>query len=157
MLVSSVETEAVDWLMGKNKTFDVPPPGAGLTTAMEAVLAEATSEAKIEAVSCEELTNAVVRETPFQVTKDPATNPVPFTVSVKPALPGATAVGNSGALIKGTGLDCAAPRVEATRITGGTAARNRPGSRVSAERIFIMLLLSIKICRYATNVIRSRR
>jgi hypothetical protein len=144
MSVSKVETDAVAWLIGKNKTFDVPPPGGGLTTAMEAVLTELTSEANMEADNCDELIKVVTRVLPFQVTADPATKPVPFTVSVKLALPGATVVGSGGALINGTGLVCAAERVETTRSASDTAERNHAENGVNAERVVITLLCRSK-------------
>jgi hypothetical protein len=46
--------------------FEVPPPGAGLTTVMEAVPAVATRVAGTMAVSCVEETNVVVKAVPFQ-------------------------------------------------------------------------------------------
>ena len=42
----------------KNAVFDVPPPGAGLTTVTEAVLAVAMSAAGTVALNCELLTNS---------------------------------------------------------------------------------------------------
>ena len=45
------------------------------------------------ALSTEELTNVVLRALPFHFTTEVDTNPVPFTVSVKPLLPGATLAG----------------------------------------------------------------
>jgi hypothetical protein len=82
----------------------MPPPGVGLTTVTEAVLAVAMSEARILAVNCELFTKVVARALPFQFTTDPVTKPVPFTVSVNPAPPGATASGTRGWLISGTGF-----------------------------------------------------
>src|SRR5215831_6019011 len=91
-------------VIGKKTTLELPPPGLGLTTVTEAVLAVAMSEAGIVAVNCELVTNVVARALPFQFTIDPDTNPVPFTVSVNPVPPGATASGTSGWLINGTGF-----------------------------------------------------
>jgi hypothetical protein len=59
------------------------------------------------AVNWELLTKTVLSGLPLQFTTDPETKPAPFTVSVKPELPGATASGTSGWLMNGTGLDCA--------------------------------------------------
>jgi len=42
---------------GKNTVPDVPPPGPGLTTVIEAVPALAVSVARMVAVSCPSLTN----------------------------------------------------------------------------------------------------
>jgi hypothetical protein len=81
---------------GKKITFDVPPPGAGLVTVTEAVCAAATSAALMVAVNCELETKVVTRGLPSQFTVDPGTKPVPFTVTVKPPLPGATASGCNG-------------------------------------------------------------
>jgi len=52
-------------------------------------------EAGTVAVNCELLTKLVLSGVPFQLITDPETNPVPFIVSVKPAPPGAMAVGTS--------------------------------------------------------------
>jgi hypothetical protein len=41
---------------------------------------------------------------PFQFTFEPETKPVPFTVRVNPAPPGATLVGTKGSLMNGTGF-----------------------------------------------------
>lgn len=83
--------------------FDVPPPGPGFTTVMDAVPAVATFAAGTIAVSCVEETNVVVRAEPFQLTAEVETNWVPFTVNVKPPLPALTHVGLIEAVV-GTGL-----------------------------------------------------
>ena len=67
--------------------LDVPPPGVGLVTVTDAVPAVATSAARIEAVTCVELTKVVVRVLPAKLTVAPLTKPVPFTVKVKAAEP----------------------------------------------------------------------
>jgi hypothetical protein len=61
-----------------------------------AELAVAMSVARMLAVSCILLTNAVVRALPFQFTTAPETNPVPLTVSVNAGPPGTAAAGTSG-------------------------------------------------------------
>jgi len=63
---------------------------------MAAVAGVLISDAKIAALSCEELMKVVERGDPFQSTAAPGTNPVPFVVSVNAALPGTTVVGTSG-------------------------------------------------------------
>lgn len=87
------------------------PPGAGFTTVTAVVPAFAMSEAGIDAVNCEPVTNVVVRGTPSQFTADAETNPVPFTVSVKLDPAGAAVIGTGGWLINGTGLVCASASV----------------------------------------------
>lgn len=82
--------------MLKNWTFDVPPPGAGFVTVTKAVLGMDIKEAGTVAVSCEAVTTFVARGVPFQFTTDPEAKPVPLTVSVKPAEPGAAVIGTSG-------------------------------------------------------------
>jgi hypothetical protein len=74
--------------MGKNTAFEMPPPGAGLVTVIEAVLALATSEVLIVALSWLWEMAAVKREDPFQLTTAVGANPVPFTVRVNVELPG---------------------------------------------------------------------
>ena len=73
--------------------LDVPPPGLGFTTVIDAVPAVATREAGTVAVSCVEETKLVARGAPFQFTVEVETNLVPFTVKVKSAFPAAIQVG----------------------------------------------------------------
>src|SRR5580704_11128357 len=74
-------------------TAEVPPPGAGFVTVTFAVPAVAISLAKIDAVSCIELTNVVTRGLPFQFTLELVMKPPPVTVSVNAA---PTAVAEEG-------------------------------------------------------------
>jgi hypothetical protein len=83
--------------------LDVPPPGPGFTTVMDAVPAVATFAAGTMAVSCVEETNVVVTAEPFQLTVEVETNLVPFTVRVKSELPAVTQAGLIEAVV-GTGL-----------------------------------------------------
>src|SRR5689334_8817670 len=92
--------------MGKLKLREVPPPGAGLTTLTCVVPAAAISNALMDAWSCVPLKYVVVRLEPFQVTTEPPTNPLPFTVSVKAALPAVAEAGDSE-MIDGNGLGAA--------------------------------------------------
>jgi hypothetical protein len=69
------------------------------------------------------LTKVVARVLPFHFTTEVATNPVPFTVRVNPAPPGAVASGTSGWLVNGTGF-CAKAGA-ATAIRRLRVARNR--------------------------------
>jgi hypothetical protein len=77
-------------------TPEAPPPGLGLDTVIDAVLAVVMFAAGTVAVNCEPLTKVVLSGVPFQLIVDAETNPVPFTVSVKPGPPGATLIGTSG-------------------------------------------------------------
>jgi hypothetical protein len=90
-------------LMVNVTAFDVPPPGAGFTTVMDAVPALAIRAAGTVAVSCVALTYVVVSGLPFQFTVEPETKLVPFTVSVNCAPPAVAEVGLIE-LIVGTGL-----------------------------------------------------
>ena len=83
--------------------LEVPPPGAGLNTVTCAVPAVVMSAAVIAACNCVALTNVVVRFVPFQLTTDPLRNPVPFTVTVKAAVP-AVALDGDSELTVGIGL-----------------------------------------------------
>src|SRR4029453_5044438 len=77
----------------KKSVFDVPPPGAEVTTVTGRW--PAAPSVGIWAVSRVELTNAVVRATPFHHTTDcPLTNPLPFTVRVKAGAPAAAESGD---------------------------------------------------------------
>ena len=102
--LSCIVTEDVELVTRKYIMLEIPP-GLGLTTVTEAVVAVAMSEARMLAVNCELFTKVVARALPFQFTTDPDTKPVPFTVSGNAAPPGATASGTSGWLISETGFD----------------------------------------------------
>jgi hypothetical protein len=97
--------------MSNIATLEVPPPGPGFDTVTKAVAAAAKLEAGTGAVSCELLTKVVTSAPPFQFTTEPFTKFVPFTVSLKPGLPGTAAAGRKGRFTKGTGLLC--PNVRA--------------------------------------------
>jgi hypothetical protein len=83
--------------------LDVPPPGLGFTTVMDAVPEVATREAGTVAVSWVEETKVVASAVPFQFTVEVETNLVPFTVKVKSALPAVIQVGLIDVVV-GTGL-----------------------------------------------------
>ena len=87
-----------------------------IETLTYAVPGPTMSEARIAAISCDAFVTIVARGFPFQFTTDPETKPLPFTVSVNPCPPGATASSTSGRLIRGTGLDCTA-NIALLRIT----------------------------------------
>src|SRR5262245_57537143 len=67
------------------RAFEVLPPGFATVTAADP--GEATSVAGIAAVSCELLTNVVVRFAPFHLTVELETKFEPLTVNVKAGLP----------------------------------------------------------------------
>jgi hypothetical protein len=73
---------------GSDEAEIVKETGAELTpeldTVIDAVPAEAISEAEMRAVSCVELTNVVARAELFQLTTDVFRKFEPFTVRVKP-------------------------------------------------------------------------
>src|SRR5207245_10101003 len=75
----------------------------GFTTVMLNVPPVVRSLAGIEAVTCVELTNVVVRGEPLKFTTDVETKLVPFTVMVKAASPTFLLVGEMLVVI-GTGL-----------------------------------------------------
>src|SRR6266850_1973300 len=83
--------------------FDVPPPGAGLNTVTCAVPGLAMSVSGIEALTCEDETNAVGRSTLFHRTIDPGMKLLPFTVSVNAGPPAVADVGLR-LVVVGTGL-----------------------------------------------------
>ena len=67
---------------------EVPPPGPGVTTVkLLGVPAVVRLAAVITAVSCVALTKVVASGTPFRLTTDPATKPVPVMVTVVAGLP----------------------------------------------------------------------
>jgi hypothetical protein len=83
--------------------FDVPPPGAGFTTVIEAVPGLAIREADTVAVSCVEETNVVASAVPLHFTVEVETKFVPFTVNVNPLPPAVAQVGLIEVVV-GTGL-----------------------------------------------------
>ena len=84
-------------------TLDVPPPGVGFTTVIDAVPVVATREVGTVAVSWVAETKLVARGDPFQFTVEVETNLVPFTVKVKSAFPAVVQVGLIEVVV-GTGL-----------------------------------------------------
>jgi hypothetical protein len=95
--------------------FDVPPPGAGLTTVTLAVLIAAMSLAGIAAVTWVSLTKLVVRSAPFQRTTEFETKPVPFTMRVKAGPPTPVKFGLS-VVIVGTGFPLVIVNVTAFEV-----------------------------------------
>jgi hypothetical protein len=83
--------------------FDVPPPGVGFVTVIDAVPGVARSEVKIEALNSVALTKVVVLADPLKLTAELATKFVPFTVIVNPVEPSITDVGEI-LVVVGTGL-----------------------------------------------------
>jgi hypothetical protein len=83
--------------------LEVPPPGVGFVTVIDAVPVASTSEARIVASSVELEMNVVERDEPFQLTLEPDTKLVPVTVSVKSGLPAAVEVGLREVVV-GTGF-----------------------------------------------------
>ncbi len=74
--------------------FDVPPPGAGVNTVIDALPLVAMSAAVIDAVNCVAEPKVVVRLLPLMRTTDePFTKPVPLTVNEKAAPPAVTEAG----------------------------------------------------------------
>ena len=86
--------------------FDVPPPGGGVNTVMLAVPGVAMSAAVTAAVNCVLLTNDVTNGLPLKRTTEFCVKFVPFTVSVKPAVPPILLVG-SIEVIRGIGAGVA--------------------------------------------------
>src|SRR5438270_10816821 len=97
-------TDFVAVVMVKGKESDIPPPGAGLKTVIEAVPKDAMLAAGTSAVSLLKLTNVVLRGIPFQFTTEVGTKPVPFTVRVNSPAPGAMLVGPRGWWRNGIGF-----------------------------------------------------
>jgi len=109
--------------------FEVPPPGVGFTTVMEAVPAVAMSGAGTVAVSCVEETNVVVREVPPQRTVEVETKFVPVTVKVNCGSPGvaqvgliAVVVGTRLLMVNVTAFDVPPPGAGFTTVTDAVPA-----------------------------------
>ena len=84
--------------------FEVPPPGAGLTTVTAAVPAMATSDALTVAVNFSPLTKVVASAEPFQLMVEEAMKFVPFTVRLNAAAPVVTLAGEREVVV-GTGFE----------------------------------------------------
>ena len=112
--------------------FEVPPPGAGVTTVTGALPAVTMSLAGIAAVTWPAFTNVVVRAAPFQRTWEVPTKLLPFTVSVNAAPPAAVLVGASevsagtgfaGALmVNAIAFEVPPPGAGVTTVTGALPA-----------------------------------
>ncbi len=71
----------------KSTLLETPPPGAGFTTDIEDLPAEAIWLAPIEIVSEDGLTNSVSCLDPFHYTTEELVNPAPLIVSDIPVVP----------------------------------------------------------------------
>jgi hypothetical protein len=78
---------------------EVPPPGFGLVTVMLTVAALTRSLAGTCAVILVALENVVVSAAPFQLTTEPLTKLVPFTVNVNEAEPAVALAGESELIV----------------------------------------------------------
>ena len=145
---------SVGALMAKVSTFDVPPPGEGVTTDTFALPTAATSLAAIVAVNCVPLTKFVGRSLPFHNTVEPLMKPVPVTVSVKAELPAAIEVGLSAVsagmplvMVNGVAFEVPPPGAGVTTVTLGmpAAAKSLAGicavSWVPLTKVVARLLL----------------
>ena len=78
---------------------EVPPPGVGLVAVTAYVPTVATAEAGTRAVTCVAETRVVTRAVPLKVITVLLRKPVPFTVSVKPALPATAVLGTRPVIV----------------------------------------------------------
>ena len=91
-------------LIVKRTVFEIPPPGDGLVTVIDAVPLVATLPAGTEAVNTVLATKVVCRALPFHLTTEPSVKPPPFNVSWKSEAPFDTDEGARDCKW-GTGLD----------------------------------------------------
>ena len=145
-----IETEEAGFVTSRNVSFEVPPPGVGFVTVTVAVVDLAMSVARISTFNCDPLTNVVTRALPFHFTIEPDTNPVPFTVSVNPVLPGLMTFGTKGSLISGVGFAVSVaalpfPRsCTAARRAIASAAESIANERQTENLNFIVHLPSLE-------------
>jgi hypothetical protein len=111
---------------------DVPPPGAGFCTVIWFVELPDRSAAGTTPTSCVALTTLVAISTPFQPTNDPATNPVPVTVTIVSFAPAVTLEGLTLVIVgvgsfteKLTGEDVPPPGAGFTTVSCPTVALAR--------------------------------
>jgi hypothetical protein len=88
-------THGAETIIGNKIVFEIKAV-PGLATVIQAVPAESMLAAGTVAVSSALLTNVVSSAAPFQLTVAPEAKPVPLTVRVNSAPPGATLVGTRG-------------------------------------------------------------
>src|SRR5690348_230549 len=95
------------------------------------------------------LTKVVAREWPFQFTTSPETKSEPFTVSRKPAPPGAALAGTRGSAIWGTGLGVPVPvRLTNCGLPGALSVTVRSPFRVpSAVGVNVTLIVQLAPAR----------
>jgi hypothetical protein len=109
-LPAGVEVGLIDEVVGigfitvKVFGFDVPPPGIGFVTVIKISPPAARSESRISTVSVVFEMKVVPLSNPSNWIPDVGMNPVPVSVSVKPALPAAVEV-EERAIRVGTGFD----------------------------------------------------
>ena len=99
----SVVTVGNGLLIASVAAADVPPPGAGFMTVIDAVPAVAISVAKIVAVTCVPLLNVVALGDPLKFTVEVEIKFVPFTINENVAPPAVVALGVSDVIV-GAGL-----------------------------------------------------
>jgi hypothetical protein len=123
--------------------FEVPPPGARLRTVTTAVPAISMSAAGIVAVNCVPDLYVVTRSEPFQRTTEPLMKLVPFTVSIKPAVPAVTVVGEidvvagTGAMVVNCcGFEIPPPGAGLKTVTAAVPA----DSKLTAARVAVNLV-----------------
>ena len=140
LIVESVRVNAnVDEgaVISKSTAFETPPPGDGFDTVTGIVPATSKSVAGTITVIRLLLTAGVGRTAPFQFMVAPGANPVPFTVSINPELPGAAAAGKRGLFTNGTGLVCAKRGGQTVKQKGNDKIANTNDLRIHTPRIII--------------------
>jgi hypothetical protein len=130
------------FVVANNRLPDVPPPGAGFVTFTIWDPPEATSEARIAAVTCVAFTNVVALAFPLKFTTDVLTKFVPFTVNVNAPEPVITPPGNNEVIVgEGFGavlilkliaFDVPPPGVRFETVIGGVPTATTSLARIAA-------------------------
>jgi hypothetical protein len=134
--------------------FDVPPPGAGLTTVTVAVLIAVMSLAGIAAVTWVSLTKLVGRSDPFQRTTEFKTKPVPFTMSVKAGPPAPARFGLI-VVIAGTGFALVIVNVTAFEVPPTGAGFDTVTDAVPGDAISLAGIVAVSNVVLVEVVVRS--
>jgi len=128
--------------------LDVPPPGAGFTTVMDAVPPLVISDARTVVVRVVLETNVVARAEPLKSTVEEALKFVPFTVSVNCAPPAVVEAGEMEVVV-GTGfltVRVCAPEVPPPGAGFTTVMESVPPIAMSpAGIVTLMVVLEIKV------------
>ena len=131
----------------------VPPPGAGLETVIDAVLALAISAAGTTAVNLVALLKVVARAVPFHFTRDVLTKLAPVTVRGKDAAPAVAEAGDK-AVTLGAGLSMVKVRA-AVEVPPPGAGLSTLTDAVPAFAIAAVGIAAVSLAEFTKVVVKA--